>query len=229
MMIFFIIAVISIFPLYLNYSGDYYTGAEIQSNLDYFTLGNEYGLRLNSTDTLDVKKNNYNYLMIWSFDIANSSFFLVMIFILFLYGYITIRKALKNSHKTAEYAIEVKGIPKIGVDKNDIKNHFSQFGDIEEVYLGRRYYNLLYYYTLRSKIIEELKIRETLIQFKNIDGSTDKILSKLKLKLQNLDAKIKASSKIIAHDELEIKRAYIIFNRKQDKIKCLKEYNKNRC
>ena len=228
--VFFVIALTSILPLYLNYTGDYFTGAQTQSQLDYFTIGNQYGIRPNVTGTLDINKNQENYLMVWASDVACSGYFLLMILIFFIYAFVSVRKSMLTTPRISDYAIEVKGIPRLGVNKDEIKEFFSKrFGEVVEVFLGRRYYDLLYCYTLRAQVIEEIRIREAYITFNELKKDTDKQLLKLKVKQDKLDKKIAKDSKIQTHDELEIKRAYVVFNDKQDKINCLKQYNKRRC
>ena len=227
--VFFIIAGVSILPLYVNYTGEYYTQAMVQSELDFFSLGNEYGIRINSTDVLDTSQLEHDYFMIWVTDGACSGFFLLMLVIFFVHGFISIRKAIISIHKVSEYAIEVKGLPRLGVDKNEIKDHFSKFGEVCEVYLGRRYYNLLYYYTERASILQEIKVQESLLKFKGVDLDKDKKYRKLNKKLFQWDSKILKSKSIKSHDQLEIKRAYIVFDKKQDKINCIKQYEKRRC
>ena len=211
--------------LYLNYTGNYYSGGEVESSLDFFSLGNQYGFK----DPVEDSTIDRNYLMVWISDGACSGIFLLMIFFYFLRSYIAIQRSMVQIKKVSDYALEVKGIPRYGVSKQEIQDHFSQFGEVVEVYLGRRYQNILYYYTVKSQIIEELKIKENLLKFNNIDPATDKAFVKLKKKLDKFDEKIRKSRGIKNHDQLEIKKAYVVFNQKEDKIKCLKEYNKNKC
>lgn len=229
--VFFAIALVSIVQLYLNYKGNYYTGGEVVSDLNYFSLGDQYGIRpeYQNITNIDQDKVNLNYLLTWSTDTFNSGYFLLMIFVFFLQAYLDIRKNILDSNKISEYSIEVKGIPRTGVDVSEIRQHFSKFGEVIEVYLARRYNDLLYYYTTRSDLIQEIKLAETLLRFNEKDLETDKKLNKLKSKLGKFDEKIKKEGDFKSHDNLEIKKAYIVFNNKKEKISCLRQYNKKSC
>ena len=136
---------------------------------------------------------------------------------------------MKETYRISDYAIEIKGLPRIEVSKEEVIEHFSRFGEIIEVYIGRRFGDALKLYTERAKITEEIILRESLLVFKNENAETDKAIIKLKAKRLKFDEKINKSQITHRHDELEIKRAYIVFNLKQDKIRCLKLYNKKNC
>ncbi|OMJ87133.1 hypothetical protein SteCoe_11207 [Stentor coeruleus] len=228
--IFFVVAGTSILQLYLNYKGNYFPDSKVGNVFDKFSIGNCYGENnLSSDSESDNERVDKEYFWIWVSDCCCSGFILLMILGYFIYAYISIGQELKNTHKISDFTLEVKGLPRTDVKVEEIKEHFSQFGHIVEVFIGRRYGDCLYLYTEKAKISEEIKMRESYLHFRQIEQSTDKKLKKLNSKRYKLELKIREGKAVKKHEDLEIKRAYIVFDRQDDKIRCLKIYNRTNC
>ena len=228
----FLISCASAILLYFNYNGNYYEGSEVQSVLDYFTIGNINGDRkhLNYTETVGAEKVDDNYQLVWTIDSSCSGFFLLCILLFFTYAYVYVFDMIKKVDRISDYTVEVKGLPRTGVDPEELKQHFRRFGDVVEVFLGRRFGKFLPLYTEKFRINEERMIREALIKFKKEVPEEDKALKKLAKKLSKSEEKIKKQGALCQHENMEIKRAYVVFNRTNDKIICLKAYNRrNAC
>ena len=225
----FLIAGASALPLYLNYKGDYFPESETQSVLDFFTIGNVYGNRLNSTESQNSSKMDKNYEYYWITDAAYSSFFLLSVFIFFIYAYFSVFRSIEKKNRISDYAIEVKGLPRRDVEIDEVKKHFEVYGKVVEVFIGRRFGEFLPLYTKKAMIAEQKMIREALLKFKGEDPDKDKVLKKLKKNLVDCQKEISKKGGVCKHEDLEIKRAYIVFDDADDKTKCLKVYNKRNC
>ena len=225
----FLIAGASILPLYLNYKGDYFPESETQSVLDFFTIGNIYGTRPNSTESQNSSKMDKNYEYYWKADAGYSSFFLLCVFIFFIYSYISVFSNIEKKSRISDYAVEVKGLPRRDVEIEELQKHFEKYGKVVEVFIGRRFGEFLPLYTKKAMIAEQKMIREALINFKGENPDKDKDLKKLKKNLAKCEKEITKKGGVCKHEDLEIKRAYIVFDDADDKTRCLKIYNKRNC
>ncbi|OMJ74974.1 hypothetical protein SteCoe_26002 [Stentor coeruleus] len=221
LIIFTVIGLISLCPIILNFTGKHYDFRETQESIAKLSVGN-------SEDT-DPEKIERSYTITWSTDLVMNSLFLIFILLCAAYAYKEIKIEQSKVHKISDYSIDVKGLPRIGTSKEEVKAHFQQFGDVIEVYLGRRYGDLLYIFTKKANLMEEIKIRETLLRFKKKRPELDKTLVNLYKKLEKLNKDIEAKDAIKHHDDLEVKRAYVTFNSKLDKQKCIEAYKKGYC
>lgn len=139
------------------------------------------------------------------------------------------RNTLRNL-RVSDYAIQIKGLPRdAGVTIQEVKRHFKKFGKIIEVYLGRRYEDLLFFYSKRAILKKEICNREALLKFSGKDPNKDTKLKLLKLAILKFDERIETEKSVRKHNELPIKRGYIIFNSKKDKIHCIKAYKPRWC
>lgn len=229
--IFAVIAGVSILPLYLNYSQGYFKSGQVQSQLDLFSIGNQGERPKNETERYlyDTHNSDDIYLSIYVSDGCYSGFFLLMILIFFIVANIQIMKDLKDVHKISDYSLEIKGIPRTGVTEEEIKDHFSQFGTVAEVFLGRRYGNLLYTYTEGARLEEEINLLKSLDTKNNKNLGSDKKLQKLMRQKEKFDEKARKNSETRKYEDLEIKRAYVVFNKQTDKKICLKDYSRTNC
>lgn len=219
--IFTVISLISLCPLILNFTGKGYKFQETQESIAKFSVGN--------TENSDSEIIERSYLIAWVTDLVMNSLFLISIFLCLTYAYKEIKIEHSKVHKISDYSIDVKGLPRIGTSKEEVKAHFHKYGDVIEVYLGRRYGDLLYIFTKKANIMEEIKIRETLLRFKKKRPELDKTLVNLYKKLENLNKEIDKKNSIKHHDDLEVKRAYVTFNSKLDRQKCIEAYKKGYC
>ncbi|OMJ87132.1 hypothetical protein SteCoe_11206 [Stentor coeruleus] len=229
--IFAVIAGVSILPLYLNYKQNYYLPGQVQSQLDFFTIGNQGEYLVNNTRRfmLDIHNDDDIYLSIYVSDGCYSGFFILMILIFFIVANVQIMKDLKGVHKISDYSLEIKGIPRTDVTEDEVKEHFSKFGEVAEVFLGRRYGDLLFTYTERARLEEEINLLTSLDIKNEKDPNEDKKLQKLKNQKAKFDEKISKNLEIRKYEDLEIKRVYVVFNKQADKKNCLKIYSRTNC
>ncbi|CAG9315304.1 unnamed protein product [Blepharisma stoltei] len=227
---FFIISSISIWPLYTNWKGGYLEDQEANSYTDPFSIANLHGISSNETVLSNAKdlqgEIDRDYFDIWVSDTMYTASFILMILIFSIQGNSRIKRNNKKHDRVSDYAIKIKGIPREGVTEEEIKIHFEPYGEIIEIYLGRRYKGLLRYFHKRSIILTRMATRDSLLTFKNKEKENDKLLKKLTKRLKILDSNIiKKSQDIVSHDFLPIKTVFIIFSTRESKVKCLKAYN----
>lgn len=157
----------------------------------------------------------------------------VLLFLLFCYSIQGNARIMRNNIKhdrVSDYAIQVKGLPRDGISLEQVKTHFEKFGEVVDAYLGRRYNGLLSYFNTRSVILTKLATRDSLLTFKGKNKEKDSQWKHLNKRLNTFDEKIiQTSNDFTEHDKLPIKTAYIIFNSREDKAKCLKAYNRSCC
>lgn len=225
-LIFLVIAGVSVLPLYLNYNGNYYLPSQVQSEMDFFTIGNQGG---RPGEEEDLKTIEDNYLMIYISDTCCAGFFFLMIFILFIVGNIKIINYLKSTHKISSFSVEIQGLPPKKVKEDEVKKHFSQFGEVAEVFLSRKFGSMLYTHTQRAKLQEQIFLLESLDKMNNRNPKNNKKLKKLVLEKTEFDEIISKNDKPISYESLEIKNAYIVFNKQSDRKKCLNAYNRKNC
>ena len=137
--IMFLILCASILPLYLNYKGDYLSESEVQSMLDFFTIANIYGVRLNSTDSLDSSKLEKNYQYYWITDACYSIFFLSSIFISFLYSHYSIYQNIKVKNRISDFTVEVTGPALRKLTPENFKNKYSISDKVRDIFIGRNF------------------------------------------------------------------------------------------
>ncbi|CAG9311043.1 unnamed protein product [Blepharisma stoltei] len=234
MLIFFIIGGISIWPIYENYQGDQITtsdGTEITYGL---TIANRVGIASNVTDVSVAESDQDDiddaYRDTWIADAIYTGLFIIALLLYTIQSKVLISKTSHKTARVSDYAIQVKGLPRDeGVTPQEVKDHFRSFGKIIEVYLGRRYNDLIIFYQGRAILKKKICNREALLRFSNKDLEKDKKLKVLKLSLKRFDEKIKKEQLVKKHNELPIKYAYITFNSKKDKQACIKAYQTKCC
>ncbi|OMJ77143.1 hypothetical protein SteCoe_23325 [Stentor coeruleus] len=225
-LIFFVIAGVSVLPLYLNYNGNYYLPSQVQSEMDFFTIGNQGSRPGEEKDSSEIED---NYLMIYISDTCCAGFFILMILIFFIVGNVKIINSLKNTHKISNFSVEIQGLPSKKVTEDEVKKHFSQFGKVAEVFLSRKFGSMLYIHTQRAELQEQIFLLESLDKMNKRDPKNNKKLEKLIKKKTKFDEVISKSDTSISYESLDIKNAYIVFNKQSDRRNCLNAYNRKNC
>lgn len=227
--LFLIISFVSAWPIYENYrSGG--LGSIYQGQLySYFSVANqlsfEYEAGQDKAEDVvsQLKKNALNLA------IADGIYSLMFLAFIVQYFYIS-RKAGKSGiadYVTAgDYAVEVKGFPKKNIKVEKIRKLFEKYGDIAEIYLARMYNGRLNEFRKRAEISYKLGLKRLIAnQKKKSRKGTISILEKAQVEFdENLNKDDKFSDK--KNDELPVIRAYIVFERIDDRARCLEDYKK---
>lgn len=160
--LFFVISLISLGPLYTNYKGHWLRDGQTKSPFDVLTLANQAGPDIYEKDLSIaeeyVDSTKENQLKILMFDLFYSFAFLV-----FLRAFMKVsgNVTLKNREafeKPSDYTVSVWGLPH-DTTEQEVSLHFSQlFGEVAEVSLARNYNGKLFLYKKRSKISIKLEI-----------------------------------------------------------------------
>ena len=230
--VFLIISAISAWPLYQNYTG-YGSGSLFQGQLySYLTVANqasaEYATDLAAATAL-VKPLQTRAL---NLALADGVYTLIFVGFILQYTYVSQRVSKVNQvdNVTAgDYAIEIKGLPRKNIKPEKVKNHFARYGDIAEVYLSRIYNGRLSEYKKRAEISYKLGLRKEIAkqrQEKKTRRGTIRVLENAKVKFdENMNEDDTSANKV--HDELPVGRAYIVFDRLEDRMKCIIDYKKS--
>lgn len=230
--LFFIISIISVMPIYLNSQGGYYEDRGERYFFDRWSIGNQEGLDSDEnslkeaedfTDTIDR-----NHLMILLPDIVYTFIFIIFLIWYRFNSYKIVRRNLKYNVTVADYSVEVKGFPRKNIDPGEVKDHFSKFGEVVEVSLARRYDGLLRKYKTRADYTHRLEVERILAPNKK---KSKKIKNYEKL-IRKFDEDVyeNENKSDKTHDELPVDRAYVIFNEVRHMKVCLKAYsNSSRC
>lgn len=231
--VFCIISLVSAWPIYENYIG-YGTGSLFQGQYySYLTIANQ----ANAEYEKDLEKANKLLEPLGktalNLAIADGIYSLIFIAFILQYTYVSQRVSKSNliDNVTAgDYSVEIKGFPRKTIEKDKVKNHFARYGDIAEVYLSRIYDGRLSDYKKRAEISYKLGLRMQIAKKRQEKGNrrgTIKVLEKARSKF---DEKLNIGSDYSDknHDELPVDRAFIIFDRLEDRKKCLIDYKKSR-
>jgi hypothetical protein len=228
--LFLIISFISAWPIYENYKAGG-LGSVFQGQLyTYFSVANQLSFEYQSLEkgkkiVTDLHKNSLNLA------IADGIYSLMFLAFILQYYY-TSRKSGKSGisdYVTAgDYAVEVKGFPRKNIKLEKIRNHFIKYGEIAEIYLARAYNGRLNEFRKRAEISYKLGLKRLVAtQKKKSRKGTISILEKAQVEFdENLNKDQKFADK--RNDELPVIRAYIVFERVEDRAECLKDYKKTR-
>ncbi|CAG9311615.1 unnamed protein product [Blepharisma stoltei] len=221
--IFFIISGISIWPIYENYQGNYLADTAQKASYTFISLANQEGPEFNYTlyseadSMLDTVKDNQMNITIA--DLIYTCFFIIFLVYLEIYVKRIIKKRRLMTVTPGSFAVEAKGFPKEPLSAQEVKDHFSQFGEVAEVAFAKDFSGRLFFYSKRAQISikighEKLKNKNTL-QLRNLQRQ----MSIFDRKLYKAD-----NGNVKTFNELPVIRAFIIFNKVEDKKNCLKEY-----
>ena len=138
--LFFLVSCISVWPIYVNYNGGYF---DVQDPLDAsaaVSIGN-------------LKSDNFDedsYFVAWFSNACYTVLVLILLPCFVMQATLRIRKNLKTHDLLTDYAIQVKGFPPEGITTQDLLNHFECEGGIYEIYIARKYNNMLFNYRKRA-------------------------------------------------------------------------------
>ena len=215
--LFFLISLISIYPMYFNYTGHEFGSTNQNERYTYLTLANQEGINLYETDLeyarsqLGKIKSNLN--KIWAVDLGTAILFLLFICYYIVSSKTKVQKALGEHYRISDFAIQVQGFPPF-VTKDLIMNHFSSYGDIEEIYMSRNYEGKLPAY----KKIYELAYE---IEFESITTNHRITSKRLTLTQDIKDDKIGLNK---THDELPVDKVFVVFDKLISKKECLNHH-----
>ena len=231
MILFLLIALVSVWPLVMNYQGGYFRTGETNSDFDVLTLANQKGPDAyeNNLDTAQsyIDSTEKYRLMTLIADTLYS-----VMFLLFLVFYriksVDIMEKNREAHLLPrDFSIEVKRLPK-NTNEEEVRKHFEQFGEVVEVSLARIYNSKLMLYRYRSEMAIALGIAKTIAEQKGKRTSTKIAFLEKSIKLfdARLAKKNRRSNKPV--EQLPVNRAYVIFNLYSTKQVCLRAYVKAR-
>lgn len=105
-------------------------------------------------DSLDSIAHNQLVLAFSDF-----SYSLLFLFFLVYYYFKTntvVKRNFRENITAGDYALQVKGIPEHVNDPSIVSEHFSQYGEVAEVSLARKYHDLLDDYVKRANLSLQL-------------------------------------------------------------------------
>lgn len=221
--LFLLISLLSIWPIYQNSQGNGLQKGAAKQVWSYWTVANQKEITLTTLDDAksDLKDITQNRIVMAIADSLGALCFAIFIIRYYQVSKKTVSENFKNNVTAADYAIEIKGLPEHFIDTDQIKDHFEQFGEVVEVYLARKYYGMLQDYRERATLSTKLgyeRIISPSLGFTNSDT-----IKKLEEKICKFDSEmhIRFEKGNINHDQLPINRAYLIFNKLENKKLCL--------
>lgn len=223
---FLFMSLISIWPMYENYAGNGLPDGVKRQDWDSLTLANQYtyDYTLSQTEAenqIHSFKNSKIRLLI-----ADILYTMIFIFSIISMHIVSREKIQSNSQKhvtAADYAVEATGFPCESFKPEEVTELFSQFGDIVEVRLARKYNGILKNYKQRADLLMELRYLERL----KLGGTNiEQKLIKVRKEIKKFDEEIKTRQANMSksHDDLPVIKAFIIFARLSDRLNCLTHY-----
>ena len=221
--LFLLISLLSVWPIFQNSQGNGLQKGAAKQEWSYWTVANQ---KLISLDTLedaedDLSEISQNRIVMAIADSIGALCFAFFIVRYFSVSNRTVVENFKNNVTAADYAIEIKGLPEHFTDVDQVKDHFEQFGEVVEVYLARKYYGMLQNYKERANLSTQLGYERIIAPSVGYTNS-DKI-KKIEQKICKFDSEmhIRFNKGDLFHDSLPINRAYLIFNKLENKKLCL--------
>lgn len=225
--VFLVIALISIWPMYENYNGEGLSDGDKKQAWDSLTLANQYTYDYEMTKTeaenqVVSYKNSKIRLLI-------ADLLYTLIFVFFVVGvHLTSKEKIQSNSKksvtAADYAVEISGFPCEAIKNDEVKDLFSKFGEVIEVYLARKYNGMLGSYKKRA----DLTIEQKYLERQSSNGiKVDKQLVKVKKEISKFDEKIRSQeNNFKIHDDLPVIKGYVVFSKLSERADCLKAYKK---
>lgn len=221
--LFFIIAGVSIYPIYQNSQGSGLVAGDIRQRWDIWHVSNTDVVETIS----DIDGNKRDLQNLFICDAICSGIFIIFIIYLQIYSNSTVTENFEQNVTLADYTLEIKGLPSEGYLKEQVASHFTQFGEVKEVYLARSYNGVLTAYRERALLSYDLgyyRLLETRGEKneKNIAG----IIKKMSQFDQKIEVNEKNSDK--TNDELPIIRGFVVFDSIASKKHCITSYARDK-
>jgi hypothetical protein len=220
--LFFIISCISVCPIYYNNRGDGLSAGDIRQRWDTWAVSNTDPVQASSDDHWNKRVQLYLFICD---SVCSALFILFIIYFQFVSGQ-TISKNFEKNVTLADYAIEATGFPE-NCQERDVREHFSKFGRIHEVFLARRYNGLLNAYREREVLSNEAEYFKLLEKRGN---DVKKKLLETQAKLELFDEQIRANEKesVRTHKELPVIKVFIVFEDMVARKECLLQYQRSK-
>ncbi|CAI2383860.1 unnamed protein product [Moneuplotes crassus] len=236
---FAIMSIIMLPSLICNLIGDYYN-SETGTLFDFTTLGNQKGYVSGTSDSDSLKVDDDNEasraLTITS-DVINTVALYIFLMVFNAVSRHKMIDLMKRKQTPSDYSIYVTGFPDDSCSEEDIREYFSKYGEVLEIVFARRFGKMMKGYMAQDKINKNIKKRE--IQVK-VEAEKDESLSVLEAvkndkKLQKLvkkDIKMEQElrekyPKIKCIEDVPSIGAFVVFNKSEDAITCLKAHRLN--
>lgn len=225
--IFFIISLISAWPMAENYYGGGLSEGDKKQAWDTLTLGNQVNypltMSISAAESQVTSLDNSKIRLI----IADLLYTLCFAFFIVFFQITSSHKIKSNASKNSacdDFSVEVVGFPCEAIQPSEVIDFFrNNIGEVVEVYLARKYNGVLSSYKTRAELVLEHQYYVRLAK-NRID--TTKKQRKIQKKIDLFDKKIAESERTsnMSHDELPVIKAFVIFQTVEDKLKCLKEF-----
>mmetsp|Transcript_7998 Transcript_7998/g.15744 ORF Transcript_7998/g.15744 Transcript_7998/m.15744 type:complete len:934 (-) Transcript_7998:3592-6393(-) len=226
---FMLIACISIIPFFKNWEGSWLKEGDTRIFFDKFTLANQEGPR--AYDCLkDVEDYEDDYevqqVKVAYSDMAYTIIFLLSLAIFRVRSIQMIARYQEANVTAAHYSVVVKGLPP-DTTEEEVREHFAtKYGEIVEVFLSRKDTHFLHLYKRYAKLQKEQKKLQAL---RNLGAEvSDKNILHVAEQIARMHEKLEAQVKLHkqTYEEQEVDRAFIIFNNKESRDRCLKDYHR---
>lgn len=221
--LFLLISLLSIWPIYQNSQGNGLHKGAAKQEWSYWTVANQKRITLNTLKEAEdeLSEINQNRIVMAIADSIGALCFAFFIVRYYMVSNKTVVENFKNNVTAADYAIEIKGLPEHFIDNEQVKDHFEQFGEVVEVYLARKYYGMLQDYRERANLSTQLGYERIIAP--SVGYTNSEKIKKIEQKICKFDSEmhIRFTKGDLFHDNLPINRAYLIFNRLENKKLCL--------
>lgn len=215
--LFGILSLISIYPLYSNYIGKGFHSTFQLQRYTYFTLANQEGTDIYETNLQKALKNigiaESNLDKLWAVDFAGNFIFLIFMLQYAYQSHKAIAKFDGDHCHLSNYALEVDGFPPM-IKEDQVREYFTFYGEIKEIYMSRIYFGKLSEYKKIYELAYDIDINKKSGKFRMLHSTT---------LVEYINKKY---VKNLKHDELMVDKVYVLFNLVENREKCLSIHNK---
>jgi hypothetical protein len=232
--LFLVIGCMSVWPLVENLRGEYFDANDTNQFFDRWSLANQFGSDYYANYASDAEDDldeiDDNQLRMTMADLSYTVVFLAFIIFFIIRTQLLAKRNYDQNITAADYCLRVKGLPETNFTAEEVKKHFSQFGEVNEVHLARIYDGLLDLYSTRHQLALTIH-NERILEQKRGEADTRKVrMLERKLELHDEKIKKREASNVRTHDELPVIYGFVVFNSSQDSTKCLSTYRRaKRC
>jgi hypothetical protein len=152
---------------------------------------------------------------------------------------LTVKRAKQSP---GDYSIYVTGFPDDFINEEELRDHFKQYGEIVEVVLARRFRHIMINYMKRDKVNELFKKREIKVKIISQEKGEDVVDHVVKTErkchvcqnCQNCPKPIINNEEMLKYPTIKSVEdvpsigAFVVFNKSEDMLKCLKFHRKLR-